>query len=58
VETILGELIVLQQTLMAGDVTPGVHRITPAQEAVVARLWLGLRDAPFAPRLETDRLTA
>jgi S-adenosylhomocysteine hydrolase len=58
VETILGELIVLQQTLMEGDVTPGVHRITPSKEAVVARLWLALRDAPFAPRLETDRLTA
>jgi S-adenosylhomocysteine hydrolase len=48
VESILGELIVLQQALAQGVFAPGVHRIRPEQEAAVARLWLAMRDAPLA----------
>lgn len=48
VESILGELIVLQQALAREDFPPGVHRIRPEQEAAVARLWLAMRDAPLA----------
>jgi adenosylhomocysteinase len=44
VESILGELIVLQRDLTAGEPAPGVHRIRPDQEAAVARLWLRMRD--------------
>lgn len=46
VETILGELIVLMLALSRADHAPGIHRITPGQEGVCARLWLDLRDAP------------
>jgi S-adenosylhomocysteine hydrolase len=48
VESILGELIVLQQALAREEFPPGVHRIRPEQEAAVARLWLAARDAPLA----------
>jgi S-adenosylhomocysteine hydrolase len=58
VETILGELIVLQQALGAARPAPGVHRIRPDQEAAVARLWIALRDAPFAPGRGADRFSA
>lgn len=44
VESILGELIVLQRDLTTGEPAPGVHRIRPDQEAAVARLWLRMRD--------------
>lgn len=44
VESILGELIVLQRDLTTGEHRPGVHRIRPEQEAAVARLWLRMRD--------------
>lgn len=44
VETILGELIVLMFALAEEDFGPGIHRITPEQEAICARLWLELRD--------------
>ncbi len=46
VETILAELIVLIDALARRDFAPGIHRITPAQEAVCADLWLELRDTP------------
>lgn len=49
VETILGELIVLQAALATGAFRPGVHRIQPEQEALCARLWLEMRDAPLRP---------
>jgi S-adenosylhomocysteine hydrolase len=44
VEPILGELIVLQQALMQKPFAPGLHRISPEDEAVCARLWLTMRD--------------
>jgi S-adenosylhomocysteine hydrolase len=47
VETILGELIVLQQALTLADFPPGIHRIAPDQEAACARLWLAMRDGPL-----------
>ncbi len=47
VETILGELIVLMRALSANDFAPGIHRITPEQEGLCARLWLEMRDAPL-----------
>lgn len=49
VETILGELIALMNALSFEEFDPGIHRITPAQEAVCAELWLELRDTPVAP---------
>jgi len=45
VETILGELIVLMRALADRDFAPGIHRITPEQEGLCARLWLEMRDA-------------
>ena len=48
VEPILGELIVLMRALVLHDHTPGVHRITAAQEAECASLWLDMRDATIA----------
>lgn len=58
VECILAELIVLQQALARRPFAPGLHRISPAQEAAVARLWIDQRDAPFAVARKTDRLSA
>lgn len=48
VETILAELIVLIGALAAQDFEPGIHRITPEQEAHCARLWLQMRDSHLA----------
>lgn len=45
VETILGQLIVLMRALADRDFAPGIHRITPQQEGLCARLWLEMRDA-------------
>ncbi len=47
VEPILGELILLQRALTERAFPPGVHRIAPEDEAVCARLWLAMRDAPL-----------
>lgn len=44
VETILGELIVQIFALTEEDFDAGIHRITPEQEALCARLWLDMRD--------------
>ena len=58
VELVLGELIVLMQTLMQSELAPGIHRISLEQERRCAELWLELRDAatrqcvnptPFVP---------
>lgn len=59
VETILGELIVLMTALEREAHTPGIHRITPAQEAICAELWLELRDrglpeTVFRPKFRPD----
>jgi S-adenosylhomocysteine hydrolase len=53
VELILGQMIVLMQALTERPHAPGVHRITPEQEAEGARLWLRLRDRALAPSQET-----
>ena len=45
VEMILGELMILLRALAGEDFAPGLHRITPEQEAVCARLWLEMRHA-------------
>ena len=44
VEMILGELMILLCDLARSEIPPGLHRITPAQEAICAELWLELRD--------------
>lgn len=51
VEPILGELIVLMRALVLQDHAPGVHRITAAQEAECASLWLDMRDETIARQI-------
>lgn len=47
VEPILGELMVLMQALTQQSFTPGLHRMSPQQEQICARLWLDMRDEDF-----------
>jgi S-adenosylhomocysteine hydrolase len=54
VELILGQMIVLMQALSERPFAPGVHRITPEQEAMGARLWLDLRDRALPPQPDQE----
>jgi adenosylhomocysteinase len=56
VELILGEIIVLLQTLMQSELPAGIHRISLEQERACAELWLELRDAATRDRVVSDRL--
>ncbi|MFN3129558.1 S-adenosylhomocysteine hydrolase [Roseibium sp.] len=44
VELILGELIVLMSDITFYPYEPGIHRITPASEALCTQLWIEQRD--------------
>jgi adenosylhomocysteinase len=52
VELILGEIIVLLQTLMRSELAPGIHRMSPEQERTCAELWLELRDTATRGRVD------
>ncbi len=58
VELILGEIIVLLQTLMRSELPAGIHRISLEQERACAELWLELRDAATHGRLDQDRVVS